>query len=61
MTEQKKEERFNYSLHIVDPDHVEQKRRMTINASCAANAVAFVRNQWPSTQSVLVLDKRPAR
>ena len=63
MTETPKEqkERFDYELKIVDPENTEPKRRMKINASCAANAVAFVRTQWPSTQSVLVLRKRPAK
>ena len=56
-----KKERFNYTLHIVDPNHIERKRRMTINASNAANAVAYVRKTWPTTQSVLVLDKRSVR
>ena len=56
-----KKERFNYTLPIVDPQNIEPKRRMTINASNAANAVAYVRKTWPTTQSVLVLDKRSVR
>jgi len=56
MTEEQKdkEELFRYMCIIVDPHHIDAKRRMTITAKTKPDACAYIRKTWPSTQSILI-------
>ena len=56
MTEKQtdKEELFRYMCIIVDPHHIDAKRRMTITAKSKPDACAYIRKTWPSTESILI-------
>ena len=54
MKKEEKEELFNYMCIIVDPNHIDKKRRMTIQAKSKPEACNYIRKTWPSTESILI-------
>ena len=54
MKKEEKEELFKFMCHIVDPKHIDIKRRMTITAKSKPDACAYIRKTWPSTDSILI-------
>jgi hypothetical protein len=54
MKKEEKEELFKFMCHIVDPNHIDAKRRMTVTAKSKPDACAYIRKTWPSTQSILI-------